>query len=143
MATQIIIDTSVFISWLFSDENSIYTKKVMDGFFGGNYNFIAPALFADEILNVLLKSFSSGRINRQEYQLHFDTIQKYYSLFGLINYQPTFSELEERGNLALQYGLRSYDSQYLYLALKHQSPLATTDKKLIQAARTEKVFLEI
>jgi predicted nucleic acid-binding protein len=57
--------------------------------------------------------------------------------------QTTERAWQKTLDLAMQYGLSTYDAAYLELALRRGVPLATLDSALIAAARTCGVALSL
>ena len=63
--SEIVIDASVMISILFEDEESKYSKSVLECMMQGR-GVIVPEIFHAEVLNVMLVSERRGRIDSDD-----------------------------------------------------------------------------
>ena len=88
---------------------------------------VAPNLLVHEIRNILLSSERRGRIAPE------DTIiaLKRFEQTAIQLYSSSHRDVVE---VARKYRLSAYDAVYLALALETNYPLATLDRKLIEAA---------
>ena len=116
-------DTSVTLSWLFTDEMNPETLQLRNELSNGKA--IAPNLWPIEVANVLWVSEKKKRITP------FQTSTFKRLLLKLpIEIDHKTSEFALRRNLELarEYKLTVYDSCYLELSLRYGCPLATLDK---------------
>lgn len=129
--TGFVIDASLAGAWLLPDEAgdeaiAVGRRMLREG-------ACAPALFPQEICNLLLMALRRGRITDEAFwrQLtHVENLQVRIHAAG---------PARRNAELALAHGLTAYDAAYLALALAKGLPLATLDRRLRQAARAEGV----
>lgn len=133
---MIVIDSSFFLANVFNDENNLLVIDVFNKIDKSQLEAIVPNIFFYEIHNSLLTAVRRKRI--PELQL-----THYLDLFAII---PFYIENQYSGNeiikLALLHDLSFYDASYLAVAVKRNIPLATLDKKLINAAKKENLLYE-
>ncbi|QUD87678.1 type II toxin-antitoxin system VapC family toxin [Phenylobacterium montanum] len=125
-----VLDNSIALAWCFEDEQTPAIMALLDRVAAAGA--FAPQLWPIEALNGLLTAERRGRI----------TAEKRRSLAGLLNALPISIDDETAvrtwsatAQLAEAYGLTAYDATYLELTLRLQVPLATSDKRLVAAAR--------
>jgi len=128
-----VLDASIVASWCFPDERHPHAdaafRRIADEF------AIAPALLWFELRNVLLMGERRGRLSEAQ-------TARFLNHVGEL---PI--ELDRDPNealvlgLARAHGLSVYDAVYLELAQRKTLPLATLDKALIDAARSERIAL--
>ncbi len=126
-----VLDCSMTIAWVFSDEANEFTEALRESHL--KENAVVPVLWPIEVGNVLLVAMRRGRIARE------DWIRIRDDLGALpIDIDPDSYErvLDTVLPVADQHGLSVYDAMYLELALRRGLPLATLDRKLIEAANT-------
>jgi predicted nucleic acid-binding protein len=126
-----VLDCSMTIAWVFSDEANEFTEALRESLL--KENAVVPVLWPIEVGNVLLVAMRRGRIARE------DWIRIRDDLGALpIDIDPDSYErvLDTVLPVADQHGLSVYDAMYLELALRRGLPLATLDRKLIEAANT-------
>lgn len=123
----VVIDASVASAWCFPDEQTEYTNSVFSAISSSSVEPVAPNLWAYEIRNSILMAFRRGRINRP------DSEQLLASLKGLDIrlVEPAYDDLFA---LASAHALTIYDAAYLNIAIRENAPLASLDRKLVQAA---------
>jgi predicted nucleic acid-binding protein len=92
---------------------------------------LVPAIWADELANVLIVLERSRRISPEDLSGWIDALK----ILPIQIYPASLDEsLGEVRSLAKAHKLTLYDARYLHLALKVNVPLATYDKQLIAAA---------
>jgi predicted nucleic acid-binding protein len=126
-----VIDASMTASWVLPDEQSeiaiLWKERLTLG------GAVAPAIWWYEVRNLLLMAERRSRIDGKYVEI---------ALGLLDNYPITIADRPEAGvvmQLARHHDLTIYDATYLELALRMEIPLATFDKALVKAARTEGV----
>ena len=132
---MIALDCSVAISWMFEDEKTKFSEKVLESLVDGE-QAVVPALWPLEIANVLLISERRKRLGPDDPAKCWEMLQK------LSIEVETFSSLQTGRTafvLARSYGLSSYDASYLELAMRREIPIATLDKNLAKAARSANI----
>jgi len=126
-----VLDCSMTMAWVFSDEANEFTEALRESLL--KENAVAPVLWPIEVGNVLLVAMRRGRIARE------DWVRIRDDLGALpIDIDPDSYErvLDTVLPIADEFGLSVYDAMYLELALRRGLPLATLDRKLIEAANT-------
>ncbi len=124
-----VLDCSMTMAWVFSDKTNEFTDALRDSLL--KENAVAPVLWPIEVGNVLLVAMRRGRITTE------DWIRIRDDLDALpIDIDPDSYErvLDTVLPLADEHALSVYDAMYLELALRRGLPLATLDRKLIEAA---------
>lgn len=127
-----VIDASIVVAALSPDEQDENALSTIAPFFrGGGF---APGLWSLEIANVLLTKCRRGVL----------TLADGDQVWRIIARMPIDEHHFETGQvaakirpLAVKHGLTSYDACYLQLALDKAVPLATADRRLAAAARSE------
>ena len=125
-----VLDCSVAMAWVFSDEASDATARLRDSLIDGRA--FVPSLWPVEVGSVLLTAARRGRLSPDEWPkvcASLDALPiEIDSLSTIRVWGPTL-------DLADEHGLSIYDAMYLELALRMQLPLATLDRPLAVAAR--------
>ena len=127
-----VLDCSVALAWLFPDEATEVTERLRDSLVEGRA--FAPALWPIEVANVLLVATRRGRVHSEEWE------QLHTNLEALpIEIDPVSPSRVWGKTLRLAHAHRLSvdDAMYLELALRMRLPLATLDRALSEAARTE------
>src|SRR5689334_2831032 len=124
----VIVDASVTCAWCFPDEQTPYTQAVLECV-SDDFDGIVPAIWAYEVRNVALMGLRRGRITQGMVDVFFDSLRD----LGFVLVQPP--SYDAVFSLAQQHGLTVYDAAYLDLATRNGLPLATLDKRLLDAAQ--------
>ena len=124
-----VLDCSVAMAWVFSDEASEATARLRDSLVD-NRAFV-PSLWPIEVGSVLLTATRRGRLGADEWPkvcASLDALPIEIDPVSTIRvWGPTI-------DLAAKHGLSVYDAMYLELALRMRMPLATLDRALALAA---------
>jgi predicted nucleic acid-binding protein len=128
-----VLDASIAAAWFLPDEHNQATDELMDKL--GMSPARVPALFWFETRNIFLVAERRERLRAGE--------------AGLCMAQLRRLPIDDHGAgedhlilaLAARHALSAYDAAYLALALEGAAPLATTDKRLADAARSERVTI--
>ncbi|MBI4096779.1 MAG: type II toxin-antitoxin system VapC family toxin [Candidatus Levybacteria bacterium] len=134
--SEIIIDSSVILKWLFQDETHITPALRIKKHFESKKVLISiPYLFFYEVSNVLKNGIKKGRINMK-------IADKFYeSLLQLELRAYTSKELlREAFNKAIALDISSYDASYIVLAEYLKIPFYTADEKLLQKAKGKYLY---
>lgn len=124
-----VVDASIAGAWLLPDEENEFTAQVMSRM--ADEDALAPDLLQHEIRSILLSAARRGRIDD-------DLVYTALSRFrGLPLRLISRSDDAEVVRVARRYQLSAYDAAYLALALLENAPMATLDRKLASAARSE------
>ncbi len=127
--SDFVLDCSVSISWIFSDEHSNYAEAVLRLL--ENRQAIVPSIWFLEMANVLLVGERRGRITQAQ------TAQALLLLDALdilVDHNTENQAFSATLTLGREQGLAAYDAAYLELAMRLQLPLATLDERLAAAA---------
>ena len=129
---MIVMDASVTLAWIHEDErtpaiNAIARRVAKEG-------FLVPALWSSEIANSLLMAMHRKRMSQAGVDEALALLRRMPIKFDYTGHELTWRVILP---MATHYKLTVYDATYLELAVRHQIPLATLDKELIQAARAE------
>ena len=135
MVGNIVIDNSVLMALVASDEDSSYAERVLKSTLTGAKLF-APALCMYEFGNAVLMGERRKRLAFGEAWTAHEKLEELPIEFrrGL-----SFKELSATHALALNSGLSFYDAAYLMLAMMKDARLATLDRALALAAKKQGV----
>lgn len=132
---MIVLDCSVTISWFMPNENRI-AEDVLERVV--NYGAIVPSIWQLEVANVLLSAYKKNKITMEQSFDILDKLKKLQISIESVISQPVYIDIMK---LAQRFDLTSYDAAYLELACRYAIPLATFDKKLIEACEAAKVHV--
>jgi predicted nucleic acid-binding protein len=124
-----VLDCSVTMGWVFSDEETDYTEAVLNSL--AESRAIVPYLWELEVANVLIVAERRGRITQAQ-TAH--ALSLLGSLPILIDTPIAKQGLTTIPTLAREHQLSAYDAAYLELALREGVAIATLDPKLERAA---------
>jgi predicted nucleic acid-binding protein len=125
-----VLDASVALAWCFEDEQTgaimaLLERVVQSG-------AVAPLLWPVEVLNRLPSAERRGGVDGARREQPACFLQ---DLPISIDDETVERLWRDAAPLAVQHGLTAYDAIHLELALRRALPLASSDKKLITAAR--------
>jgi predicted nucleic acid-binding protein len=131
-----VIDASVALSWIYSDEhsavsNALLARVSLDG-------AVVPSLWRLEVANALQTGIRRKRIDAAYRD---SSIQIFLRLPIEIDPETNDYAWTVILQLADMYQLAVYDAAYLELALRRALPLATRDEELTAAANSAGVVL--
>ncbi|MDE0108026.1 MAG: type II toxin-antitoxin system VapC family toxin [Bryobacterales bacterium] len=129
-----VLDCSVTMAWVFSDEASAVTDSLRESLIDDSA--FVPALWPVETANVLLTATRRGRIAKSEWGRIREDLR---ALPINIDHVATDRVWGATLDLAEAYRISAYDAMYLELALRLRLPLATLDRALATAARASGV----
>jgi predicted nucleic acid-binding protein len=128
-----VVDASLAGSWVLPDERNTEATALARALLQGGV--LAPNLFWHEVRNLLVSARRSGRLDDETLALQ----------LGALDRLPIADAGRGDGKataaLAVRNKLSAYDAAYLALAMAEGLPLATFDRRLREAARTEGVKL--
>ncbi|MBB3660020.1 putative nucleic acid-binding protein [Rhizobium sp. BK650] len=126
-----VVDASIAGAWLLPDEDNTLAEQAMTRM--ADEDAVAPDLLRHEIRSILLSAERRGRISD-------DLVHSALSRFRALPLKLVGpGDDTEVVRLSRKYRLSAYDAAYLALALLERLPLATLDRRLAEAARTEGV----
>ena len=124
-----VLDCSVTMAWCFEDERTTATDALLNKLVAEGAE--APSIWPLEVTNVLIGAARRNRISPAAANV---AAQRIAALPVLIDLEGSRRAWDSLLQLAVRYGLTSYDTCYLELALRKALPLATLDKALQRAA---------
>jgi predicted nucleic acid-binding protein len=134
-----VIDASAMLLWCFDDEKPKNADALMRRLLAGGMS--APTHFPLEITNAIRVGERRKRLTPAQASAFISLVA---SLRVEIDYETPTRAWSEIRDLSLREELSTYDAAYLELAMRRQATLASFDKGLLKAARTNKVaVLEI
>jgi predicted nucleic acid-binding protein len=129
MIEQFVVDNSVVMSWCFKNETNNYADTVLERL--TESAAVVPSIWSLEVVNVLLVAERQKRLSESD-SIRFLTLLSQLPIF--VEYERP-EMMKELLALARSNNLSSYDASYLDLAMRKGFPIATLDKRLIEAAR--------
>ena len=131
-----VIDASVALSWVYSDEHSAASDALLGRI--ADQGAVVPALWRLEIANALQVGIKRKRIDAAYRD---SSIQIFLRLPIEIDLETNDYAWTTILQLANLYQITVYDASYLELALRRTLPLATRDQDLASAASSAGVVL--
>ena len=125
----LVVDCSVTMSWLFREEFSEFSERVLDEVIAGQA--VEPMIWPLEVANVMLLAERRGRITQAECAHFLSQLSELNIDVSAMAQQQVADELVA---LARETGTTVYDAGYLELAARLGVPLATLDRRLAEAA---------
>lgn len=123
------MDASAILTLCFEDEDNAYGQRVLDAAEAGAA-IVVPSVWPLEVGNGLLVAERRGRLDG-------NGLARFLALLGDLGVSVDQGSLpytmETTLPLARKHRLTVYDAAYLELALREQCPLATLDRRLIEA----------
>ena len=129
MSDLFVVDNSVVMSWCFKDEENQYADSVLDRL--TDATALVPSIWPLEVINVLLVAERRKRISEAD-SVRFTTLLLQLPI--VVEHESLEPMMKDLLTLARVHNLSSYDASYLDLAMRNGLPIATLDKKLIEAA---------
>jgi len=126
-----VLDCSVTMSWIFSDEGTTATVELLQSL--TRDEAVVPQIWSLEVANVLLVATRKGRIQQQDQPRLVAAIK---ALPIEVDRNSHNQALTETLMIATEHGLSAYDAAYLELALRRNLPLATLDRRLRHTCAT-------
>lgn len=123
----LVLDSSICLSWFFPDERTSFTDTALD--VAANEECWVPLLWRLEFSNALLVAERKRRLTRAERLQMLDEASRLS-----LRVDAQVHDLRHISSLASQHGLSTYDTAYLELAMRLESPLITLDKELATTA---------
>ncbi|MDD2859063.1 MAG: type II toxin-antitoxin system VapC family toxin [Candidatus Nanopelagicales bacterium] len=121
----LVIDASVMVSYLISDEHSGEADAILSSLNGAAVH--VPTLWVFEIASAFRSAEIARRIDRRET----DAAMTFLRGFPAEYHHPNIADVTE---LSRAHALSVYDSSYLSLCMRDGLPLATYDGRLRRVA---------
>jgi predicted nucleic acid-binding protein len=136
MMNSFVVDNSVVMSWCFNDEANKYGDAVLDIL--SESTAIVPPIWPLEVVNVLLVAERRNRLKQVD-SVRFITLLSQLPI--VVEHEGPERQMKDLLSLGRANNLSSYDAAYLDLAMRNDCPIATLDKKLIEAAENVDVTI--
>lgn len=136
MMNSFVVDNSVVMSWCFKDEKNKYGDAVLDRL--AESTAIVPPIWPLEVVNVLLVAERRNRLKQVD-SVRFITLLSQLPI--VVEHEGPERKMKDLLSLGRANNLSSYDAAYLDLAMRNDCPIATLDKKLIEAAKNVDVTI--
>ncbi len=131
-----VADASFVAGWLWPDEASFATEKLLAAHEAGRVELHVPHLWIYEVANMLLMAYRRNRLTAEQLV----EAESIYAEVRCVFHDQSDAVCRHRIlRLAQEHKLTSYDAAYLELADRLRVPLLTNDGDLSKAARKEKV----
>ena len=130
MINSFVVDNSVVMSWCFKDEKNKYGDAVLDRL--AESTAIVPPIWPLEVVNVLLVAERRNRLKQVD-SVRFITLLLQLPI--VVEQEGPGKKMKDLLALGRANNLSSYDAAYLDLSMRKDCPIATLDKKLIEAAK--------
>jgi predicted nucleic acid-binding protein len=128
---MLVLDASVATAWIFPDEVSAYSERVLDDL--RTSGAVVPDVWPFQIANVLLVAERRGRLTELQTARALADIEQFQIRVAGSSSIRTVSSLLALGR---QERMSAYDASYLDLAIRERLPFATLDERLRTAARS-------
>ncbi len=133
---SVVLDASATIALLYGEASLADLTRLEEAI--SQSGAVVPQVWRLEVVNVLLMGYRRKRHELKVVREYlFDLSRPVITVDGETGSRAWNSTFE----LAARHKLTSYDAAYLELAARVNAPLATLDKELIRAARSEGVEL--
>ena len=133
-----VVDNSVVMSWCFKDETNQYADAVLDKL--SETTAIVPSIWPLEVVSVLLVAERRKRLKQAD-SVRFITLLSKLPI--VVEHEWPEKKMTDLLALGRVKNLSSYDAFYLDLAMRKDCPIATLDKRLMDAAKDISVTLVI
>lgn len=130
MPGSFVLDNSIVMAWCFGDEANAYADAVLERL--AESTAMVPAIWPLEVVNVLLVAERRKRLGVAD-GVRFLALLS--ALPIVVEHQGRKAMMKELLSLARSSELSAYDAAYLDLAMRNNCPVATLDKKLLEAAK--------
>ncbi len=131
-----VLDASTALAWLFDDEVSPEAHAVLGQIVVSGA--VVPAIWRLEIANVFQNAVRRGRCDRGFAEGSFERLRRLPLETDIATDDQTWRQTFD---LALTANITVYDADYLELAIRRQTGLATLDRALAKAANERGVKL--
>ena len=130
--TAFVLDASVTAAWLMPDEASEQTRRLYAMIRRDQVEPQAPNIWQWECANILANGVRRGRIPTA-------AIEGLWAVLEAVRHRVELHDLAPPQHkaalgIAMDAGLSAYDAGYMWLARSLNLPLATFDRKLLEAA---------
>lgn len=127
---SLVVDASMTVAWLFSNERSETPQTVLRRV--ATEGALVPSLWRLEIANVLRNAVRRKRCD-EGYATR--CLQRLDRLQIIVDPETDMQAWGRTRQLSIEHDLSVYDAAYLELAVRRRHPLASCDAALIKAGR--------
>ena len=113
-----------------ADESQSKADDILEKVGEGKLEVRVPELWVHEMLNVPLNGYRMGRMSQEVMNESWALVQSW----PVVRLTMPLERMARWRELAVRFGVSSYDAAYLELAERLRSPLYTFDQKLGRAA---------
>ena len=128
MPETFVLDASVAAKWVLPEPDGASAVRLFDRYAAGEISLIAPDLLLAEVASLLAKRHRRKQISaeqaREAFRLMTDAAPKLFD---------TGLRLHRALDLSLRYRMSLRDCLYLALAIEHDCPFLTADRRLFRA----------
>jgi predicted nucleic acid-binding protein len=118
------------MSWCFKSDANKYGDAVLDIL--AESTALVPPIWPLEVVNVLLVAERRNRLKQVD-SVRFITLLSQLPI--VVEHEGPERKMKDLLSLGRATNLSSYDAAYLDVAMRNDCPIATLDKKLIEAAK--------
>jgi predicted nucleic acid-binding protein len=136
--SRFVLDNTVTMAWGFTDEATEFTETLLRRLSNLTDIAIVPALWLYEVVNVTELAVRKGRITAEKADAFLESLADLPIEIENPALPQMFVSVRA---LVGQYKLTAYDASYLELAIRHNLPIASSDKALVKAAQAAGVNL--
>jgi len=131
---EFVLDCSVTMSWLFEDEVTTQTEKILEHL--ESSQVVVPSIWPLEVANVLLIAKRKKRVTDLQVSGFIDALA---TMPIHVDDSTTSRAMHSIFTLASQENLTIYDAAYLELAIRENIPIATLDNDLLKVSKRLKI----
>jgi predicted nucleic acid-binding protein len=131
--TDFVLDNSVTMRWCFDSGSHAYADAIIHRLGTGQEKAFVPILWRYEVSSVLARAQKTGALPAEKGRGFIVSLESLPIIVDARSGQRVLSDVHQ---LAITYGLTSYDAAYLELAQRLNLPLATLDAELITACKS-------
>ena len=128
MSEAFVIDASVGFAWVYPNQGSAETDKLLMEVEAGA-TVVAPTLWFLEVANALLSAQRRKLLTAAERKSALETLS---GLALTVDDEPATAAFRKISELAEKHGLSAYDAAYLEVALRRKLPLGSRDAGVAQ-----------
>jgi predicted nucleic acid-binding protein len=136
--SRFVLDNTVTMAWCFTDEATEFTETLLSRLSNLTDSAIVPALWLYEVVNVTELAVRKGRITAEKASAFLESLADLPIAIENPALPQMFVSVRA---LVGQYELTAYDASYLELAIRHNLPIASSDRALMNAAQAAGVDL--
>ena len=137
MSASFVVDASVGFAWVYQDQATPETIKLLQNI-GLGETAVVPSLWFLEMANVLLVAQRRHRLTAGQRKA---TLEKLTAMQFTVDEEAARNAFGKISELAEKHGLTIYVATYLELALRRKLALASRDEALRSAAKRSGIKL--